>query len=122
VRYINACNNVNGSRPRELYEDLLNDMEDEVDAKLDDFEDLLHEGYKARELFGDTTWEKAEKLYRLDKAWKEAPKVEAKKLFDKFIAKVAKREREKARKRRDEDHAGSVEKKSKRDDSIPYDY
>jgi len=122
VRYINACNNVNGSRPRELYEDLLNDMEDEIDAKLDDFEDLLHEGYKARELFGDTTWEKAEKLYRLDKAWKEAPKVEAKKLFDKFIAKVAKREREKARKRRDEDHAGSVEKKSKRDDSIPYDY
>jgi pre-mRNA-processing factor 40 len=122
VRYINACNNVNGSRPRELYEDMLNEMEDEIDAKLDDFEDLLHEGYKARELFGDTTWDKAEKLYRLDKAWKEAPKVEAKKLFDKFIAKVAKREREKARKRRDEDGAGSAGKKAKRDDSIPYDY
>ncbi|CEG01707.1 Pre-mRNA-processing protein PRP40 [Ostreococcus tauri] len=101
-RYTNACENIDGSRPRELYEDVIDEIEDEIDQKLDDFEDLLREGYKARELFGNTTWEKAEKLYRHDKAWKEAPKEEAKKLFVKFIAKVFRREQEKERLRREE--------------------
>ena len=54
------CENVEGSRPRELFEDLIDDIEEDIENKLDDFEDLLRDGYKARELFGDTTWEKAE--------------------------------------------------------------
>ena len=118
-RYVNVCKNLDGSRPRELYEDVVDDIEDEIDRKLDDFEDLLREGYKARELFGDTTWEKAEKLYRHDKAWRDAPRDEAKKLFVKFIAKVFRREQEKERLRREE-RGGRDErstKKSRRDRS-----
>ena len=102
ARYLDMCQNLDGSRPRELFEDLINDIEDENDRLLDDFEDLLHDGYKARELFGDTTWEAAEKLYRLDAAWKHAPRKEAREMFDKFIKKVARREREKAAKRKGE--------------------
>jgi len=102
-RYLDACQNIDGSRPRELFEDLINEIEDEIDQSLDDFEDLLHDGYKARELFGDTTWEAADRLYRYDAAWKKAPRKEARALFDKFIAKVARREEEKS-KRKLSDH------------------
>ena len=90
--------------------------EEDIENKLDDFEDLLRDGYKARELFGDTTWEKAEKLYRHDEAWKNAPREEAREIFVKFIAKVFRREQEKERKRRegggDRDDAS---KRSRRD-------
>jgi hypothetical protein len=98
-------------------------MEDAFDNALDDFEDLLHDGYKARELFGDTTWEKAEKLYRHDTAWKRAPRDEAKRIFDKFIAKVSRREAEKAKKRQagSSDKGARADKRAKRD-VIEYDY
>jgi len=99
--YEDMCANVEGSRPRELFEDLIDDIEEDIENKLDDFEDLLRDGYKARELFGDTTWEKAEKLYRHDEAWKNAPREEAREIFVKFIAKVFRREQEKERKRRE---------------------
>ena len=99
--YADMCENVEGSRPRELFEDLIDDIEEDIENKLDDFEDLLRDGYKARELFGDTTWEKAEKLYRHDEAWKNAPREEAREIFVKFIAKVFRREQEKERKRRE---------------------
>jgi hypothetical protein len=117
------CQNLDGSRPRELFEDLIDEIEGEIDRKLDDFEDLLRDGYKARELHGNTTWEKAEKLYRHDKAWKQAPQDEARKLFVKFIAKVFRREQEKERRKREgirsEDDADrpSSRKKSRRDRS-----
>jgi pre-mRNA-processing factor 40 len=121
-RYLRLCQNINGSRPRELFEDLIDEIEDEIDRKLDDFEDLLRDGYKARELHGDTTWEKAEKLYRHDAAWKEAPRDEARKLFVKFIAKVFRREQEKERLKREgargeDDERASSHKKSRRDRS-----
>jgi pre-mRNA-processing factor 40 len=122
-RYVRLCQNLDGSRPRELFEDLIDEIEDEIDRKLDDFEDLLRDGYKARELHGNTTWEKAEKLYRHDKAWKQAPQDEARKLFVKFIAKVFRREQEKERRKREgirsEDDAErpSSHKKSRRDRS-----
>ena len=122
-RYVRLCQNLDGSRPRELFEDLIDEIEGEIDRKLDDFEDLLRDGYKARELHGNTTWEKAEKLYRHDKAWKQAPQDEARKLFVKFIAKVFRREQEKERRKREgirsEDDADrpSSRKKSRRDRS-----
>ena len=49
--YADMCENVEGSRPRELFEDLIDDIEEDIENKLDDFEDLLRDGYKARELF-----------------------------------------------------------------------
>ena len=73
-------------------------------------------GTRRENYSSDTMREKAEKLYRHDEAWKNAPREEAREIFVKFIAKVFRREQEKERKRRegggDRDDAS---KRSRRD-------